>query len=242
MARDGDFVIKFDEPTTFAFHSIFLNYFVAHVLKRRDDAKSSQLYFRLFRTGLIGDILYKRANEHVPNKGHSAECELLAALFESYLFLARTVYDYLLHYLENERGVKDASFAKFLKKVRDGKYEKLGKKFRDHLQKQKIFDNLRALRDSVKQKTSHVVITVKNNAYHVEATMYDRDGKKTEIDESLHTQMFGYTVSLAMLMTYLSEELTGVSFKDQLIQMEMEDKERTVSSLRSESQNQGQAQ
>lgn len=105
MDRGNEFVVAFDQPSSYAFHAIALNYFVFEVLQKKDDRKSTQLYFRLFRTGLIGDILYKKADEYLESEEHTAEMELLAGPFESYMFLVRSVYDYLLHFLREKYNV-----------------------------------------------------------------------------------------------------------------------------------------
>ena len=215
--RDNQFVVDFGEKTTYGFHGIALNYFVEEVLKKRDDKKSKQLYFRLFRTGLIGDILYKNGSERIDSEEHSAENELLAALFESYVFLVRTIFDYLLHFLEDKYGVKDESFYDFVKKVKDGKYPEIKGKLREHIKKVKLFEEIRALRDSIKRQTPYISVYVKDNIYWVDGTIYGRDGgKKEDFDQPLRTLVFGYTSALLLLMSYMAESITGVSLKEQM--------------------------
>lgn len=210
------FTVDFERPTTFAFHAIVLNYFVENVLQKKGDKKSRQLYFRLFRTGLIGDILYKKGDEDIKSEEHAAEMELLAALFESYLFLIRTIYDYLLHFLREKYGVQDNSFSSFLKKVQKGSYPEIDGKFREHLLNTKLFDEIRTLRDSIKRQTPYVFIYVKENKYWVDGTIYKRDGTKERFDDSLHAKIFAYTTALLLLMAYIAESVTGVTLKEQI--------------------------
>jgi len=133
------FVIDFTQASTYAFFGLSQNYFVKEVLEKRDDKKSKQLYFRLFRTGLVGDILFKKGTKHIESENHTAEMELLAGLFESYMFLIRTIYDYLLHFLK-KYNVKESSFNDFLKKVKNDKYPALDEKFKKHLLNTRLFD------------------------------------------------------------------------------------------------------
>ncbi len=208
------FIIDFQKPSSYAFHAVFLNYFVYEVLQKKDDRKSKQLYFRLFRTGLIGDILYKKAEEYIVSEEHTVEMELLAGLFESYMFLVRSIYDYLLHFLKDEYDVQDNSFSDFLKKVEKGNYPEIQGKFRDHLLKTKLFDEIRSLRDSIKRQTPYIFLYVKENQYWIDGVIYKRDGSKEKFDDTLHTKIFAYTTALLLLMSYIAEsygldEFTG---------------------------------
>ncbi|MDP2629824.1 MAG: hypothetical protein Q8P56_00260 [Candidatus Uhrbacteria bacterium] len=226
MARGNKFVVAFDEPSSYAFHAIALNYFVFEVLHKKDDRKSTQLYFRLFRTGLIGDILYKKADEYIESEEHTAEMELLAGLFESYMFLARSIYDYLLHFLREKYNVTDSSFSDFLKKVEKGNYPEIQGKFKDHLLNTKLFEEIRSLRDSIKRQTPYLFIYVKENRYWIDGTIYKRDGTKESFDDPLHTKIFAYTTALLLLMSYIAESATGKTLKEQLQYLEEKDKNK----------------
>lgn len=216
MKRGDKFVVPFDEPSSYAFHGIALNYFVFEILQKRDDKKSTQLYFRLFRTGLIGDILYKKSEEFIETQGHTAETELLAALFESYMFLVRSIYDYLLHFLKEKHNITDSSFSNFLKKVEKGNYPEIQGKFKDHLLNSKLFDEIRSLRDSIKRQTPYISLYVKENHYWIRGTIYKRDGTTEKLDASLHMKMFSYTTALMLLMSYIAENATGKNLQEQL--------------------------
>lgn len=214
---------NYDTPSTYAFHALALGFFTKNVLSKRNDKTSSHLFFRLHRLGLIGDILYKAADLRIENKEHDANHEVLAALFESYLVLARTVYDYLVVFLKEQYDIKESSFNDFLKKLQKGNYLNIDKKFREHLNN-KIFEDLRSLRDSVVHKTPILMIYVKNHKYYVDATLYRDGGEKERLDESLHTLIFSYTTSLLLLMAYISEKETGLSLSDQINMVTTEDK------------------
>lgn len=211
------FKYSFDKPSSYAFHALSQNYFVKNVLHKRKDKISSQMFFRLFRTGIIGDILYKAGEQEINDSKHDVNHEILAGLFESYLTLARSIYDYLLIFLKDQYNVEQKSFNKFLKKVQLGEYPGIEEKFRKHLDN-KIFSDLRNLRDSSVHKTANVFIYVKNKKYIVEANVYNDDGGlKQKLDESLHTLIFGYTTGLLLLMAYIAEKETGKTFKEQII-------------------------
>lgn len=225
------FKYSYDKPSSYAFHALALNYFVKEVLSKRNDKMSTQLYFRLFRTGLIGDILYKAGSEHVDNDEHTVNNEMLAALFEGYLVLARTIYDYLLIFLKEKYGVKEDSFNKFLKQLKNEKYAGIDKKFKDHLNN-KLFSELRSLRDSVAHKTPNVMVYVKNGEYWVGGTIYRDDESRESFDESLHTLIFGYTTSLLLLMSYIAESATGKSLSEQLYIEDLDEKKEPPSSVR----------
>jgi len=222
--KNNKFVITFDEPSSYAFHAIALNYFVYEVLQKKDDKKSVQLYFRLIRTGIIGDILYKKADEFIESEEHTAEMELLAGLFESYMFLVRSIYDHLLHFLREKYNVTDDSFSDFLKKVKKGNYPQIQGKFKDHLLKTTLFDEIRSLRDSIKRQTPYIAIYVKENRYWVDGTIYKRDGTREAFDNPLHTKIFAYTTALFLLMSYIAESATGKSFKEQFEYLKEKDK------------------
>jgi len=214
---ENKFIIDFKQPTTYGFTAVALNYFVEEILKKREDLKSKHLYFRLFRTGVIGDILYKKGEEYIESEEHEPDNELIAALFESYLFLARTVFDYLLHFLKEQYGVKESSFYAFLKKVESGHYPEIKGKFREHLINSKFFEEIRALRDSIKRQTPYIFVYVKDNKYRVEGTIYNRSGEKKEsFDEELRLKMFGYSTALLILMAYIAESMTGFTLKEQI--------------------------
>jgi hypothetical protein len=209
------FVINFNKKTSFGFHALALNYFVDEVLMKKKDGKTFQVYFRLFRTGIIGDILYKKGQERV-TKENFAEMQFLAALFESYLFLVRSIYDYLLHFLKESRGVKDTHYKDFINKIKKGKYPEIEGKLREYLIKTKIFEEVRDLRDSIKWRTANIDIYVKNNIYWVSGIIYKRAGEKESFNERLGLKIFGYTAGLFILMSYMAENLTGVQLKEQL--------------------------
>lgn len=209
------FRYDFNEPTTYAFHALALGYFAKVVMPKRTDKLNSHLFFRLFRLGLLGDILFKSASLKVTDDTHDPNHELLAAFFESYLALARSVYDYLLFYLKDQYGVKESSFNRFVKKLDDGDYSEIEGKFRDFL-KSKSFNEFRNLRDSSIHKTSNLMIYVKEDQFFVDGTVYDNEGNSERFDESLYSLIFRYTTSLMLLMSYISEKETGVTLSGQL--------------------------
>ena len=125
----------------------------------------------MFRTGLLGDILYKAGSKKLTSNEHDANHEMLAALFEGYLVLARSIYDYLLVFLREKYGVQETSYNKFLKQVKKEKYKDFSERFREHLNN-KLFTDLRSLRDSVTHKTANLMIYVKDGEYRVDGTIY----------------------------------------------------------------------
>lgn len=213
MAKD-QFIINFAESSSFCFTGIALNYFATEILSKRNDLKSKQLFFRLFRTGIIGDILYKKGRKYVKSEEHRAENELIAALFESYMFLLRTIYDYLLQFLHEKYSVRENSFYKFIKKIRNGEYPEIKGKLRYYLQSES-FEEIRALRDSIKRQTPYIFIYVKDHRYQVEGTIYKRDGQREKFDEKLRVKILGYSAVLFLLMSYMAESITGISLNEQ---------------------------
>ncbi len=213
------FIIKFDEPTSYGYTAIVSNYFVEEILKKKigtKDLKSKQIFFRLFRTGILGDILYKKGEEYIKSEDNFAETEFLAVIFESYMFLVRSIYDYMLHFLNKKFDIKENSFHKFISKIEKDDYPKITGKFRDHLKRNKLFKEIRDLRDSIKQKTPYIFIYIKDHKYRVEGTIYKRNGTKETFDELLYLKIFGYSTALLLLMSYITENMTSISFKDQI--------------------------
>jgi len=213
---NSQFVINFEDKSSFCFHSVTQNYFVKEILTKRNDKKSKQLFFRLLRVGIIGDILYKAGEKKMKSEEHSSECEFLAALFESYIFLVRTLYDYFLHLLKNKHGIKENSFNKFVKKIKKGDYPEIKGKLRERIIKDKVFEEIRSLRDSIKQRTPYIFVYVKENKYYVDGTIYKRDGTQQNFDELLSAKIFSYSAALLILMSYIAENINGVSLKDQM--------------------------
>jgi hypothetical protein len=170
--RISHLVISFNKRTSYGFHAVVLNYFVDQILAKSKDLKTTHVYFRLFRTGIIGDILYKQGQRVIKGDENFAEEQFLASLFESYMFLARSIYDYLLHFLKQKYKINDNSFYRLINKIKEGKYPEIEGKLRDHLKNGKIFEETRDLRDSIKQKTSNIDVYVKNNKYWVSGTIY----------------------------------------------------------------------
>lgn len=209
------FKYSYNEPSSYGFHALSQNFFVEEVLAKRSDKKSTQLYFRLLRTGILGDVLYKAGELSLESEEHNASNEILAVMFEAYLTHARSIYDYLLVFLREKYGVKETSFSRFLKRVKDGQYKGLNTKFRKHLDN-KLFSDLRNLRDSVVHRTPNLMVYVKGRKFWVDGTLYRDDGSKEEFDESLLKLMFGYTSSLLLLMSYIAEAETGQSLSAQL--------------------------
>lgn len=157
--QNNKFVIDFNQKTSYGFNGIYHSFFIHKILLEQNDQKSKQLYSRLIRTGIIGDILYKKVNK--TNRSKKVEIEFLAGLFESYMFLIRTIYDYLLHFFR-KYDVNDNSFNNFLKKIKKGNYNAIDGKLRSFLQRTDIFDEVRSLRDSIKMKTPNISIFIKN--------------------------------------------------------------------------------
>jgi hypothetical protein len=212
------FEIDFEEETTYGFSALFSNYFVKEVLNKQNDSKSIELFFRLFRTGLIGDILYKKGMEKkVGSDKDTAERQFLAAMFECYVLLVRTIYDYLMHFLKKHHGQGRYSYSDFLKKIKKGDYPEINGRFREYITKNTIFDEVRALRDSIKEKTPHIDIYVKDHKYYVTGIIYERNGNTKEVfDEPLQIKIFLYSTGLLLLMSYIAESMTGVSLKEQI--------------------------
>jgi len=208
------FIINFDKPN-FGFNALNSGYFVNEILKKRTDLKSKQLFSRLIRTGIIGHILFEKGEEFV-TKEKITDKEFIAALFESYLFLVRTIYDYLLYFLKKQHRIEDNSFKKFINKLKRGDYPDIDKKLRKHILSSKFFDEIRDLRDSIKQKTPYIFIYVKNNKYRVRGTIYKRNGGKKGFDEELCLKVFGYSAALVILMAYIAKDISGFSLEEQL--------------------------
>ncbi len=211
--NNNKFTINFNEATEYGYTAIMSNYFVEEILKKQTDLKSKQIFFRLFRTAIIGDILFKKSKELCTNEDE-AENQFLAALFESYMFLVRTIYDYMMHYMK-EYGVNETSFNDLIKKIKKGGYPEIKGKLRKNINDSPFFDEIRSLRDSIKRQTPYIFVYVKNSEYRISGTIYKRDGSKEDFDETLYLKIFGYSTALLLLMSYIAENKTGVSLKDQ---------------------------
>ena len=122
-----------------------------------------------------------------------------------------------MHFLKEHHGQGRYSYNDFLKKIRNGDYTKITGRFRQYITTNTIFDEVRALRDSIKEKTPHIDVYVKDHTYYVAGIIYERNGSKREVfDGPLRTKVFLYSTGLLLLMSYIAESITGVSLKKQL--------------------------
>src|SRR5690606_10578099 len=118
------------------------------------------------------------------DEDNSVEDEILAALFESYLFYLRSIYDYLLHYLKQFDKRGNRRFSKFLNDVENGKIKGLNDNLKNNLLNRKTFDEIRSLRDSIKRQTSLLTMNRdEDGELIVKASIYDRDGNLSILEE-----------------------------------------------------------
>lgn len=187
------------------FNLIYNNPLLKKGLKKERNLKTANIFIRIFRTAILGDILFKEGYRKSINK---AEEEVLATFFESFIFLLRSVYDYLLDTLRYECKEKlPQSFNNFIKQIKNGKYPEIKGRFREHLLREAFsFEEIRNLRDSIKRQTASVYIYMKNKKPHVHATVYGRNkSEKNTIDMELSQIIFNYSAILSILMFYINK-------------------------------------
>jgi len=198
-------IIDVNKPGSSVFNLIYNNPFLKKGLKKQRNLKTAQIFIRIFRTAILGDILFKEGHKKNIN---GAEEEVLAALFESFMFFLRSVYDYLLDTLRYEcKENLPQSFNDFVKKVKNGKYPEIKGRFREHLLKEAFnFEEIRDLRDSIKRKTASVYIYTKNKKPHIHAVVYGRNKSERHIiDTELSQIIFNYAAALLILMFYINK-------------------------------------
>jgi hypothetical protein len=197
-------IIDEKEPIGPVFSLIYNNPLMKKGLKKERNLKTANIFSRLFRVATLGDILYKQGKRKFDKEG--AETEILAVFFESFIFLLRTVYDYLLDTLQYECKEKlPESFNHFIKNIKKGRYPEIQGRFREHLlNKAFSFEEIRNLRDSIKRKTASVYIYLKDKTPYVHAIVYERNkSEKNIIDMELSQIVFNYTAIVSILMFYI---------------------------------------
>ncbi len=210
--------INISGPSDIPFKFLYSNPVFEKILLPSNDPFFVEIKNRMFRTALLADSLYKKGKEVAP-KTPCVENEAIALLFECFIFMMRTIYDYLTDVLKKNLSKKESlpnSFNKFIKNIRNDKYPSIDGKLRkclieDHLD----FRNFKNLRDSIKQKTANVDVYSKKNMYYVRATYYDSNqDNKNKIDEALSLLIYKYTKSILVLTLLIDEQIKN---KKQLI-------------------------
>jgi hypothetical protein len=122
----------------------------------------------------------------------------------------RTLYDYFCLLIEKETGKKQpGSFRKFIKNIRVGKSEiKTKAKFIDFIKKDNGFENLKAIRDSIKMGTPLVKVWLEKEDLFVEYTYChsDKKIKETRCDKGSQV-VFNYSVITACWMHVIADML-----------------------------------
>jgi hypothetical protein len=202
-------IINTEEKTNIVFSVLYNSSFLNNGLKKEGITKeSSNIYFRIFRTAILGNILYKEGVRKIEEEDEM-ESEIIALLFESFLFLIRSAYDQLLKSIKKSfKNELPEGFNNFIKNVKNGKYPEIDIKFKEYLLSERFnFEELRNFRNSMKMKTASVFVYVKNKTYHINASVYsdNKSGRLKEVDCELANLVLRYTISLSVLMFYLDK-------------------------------------
>ena len=122
--------IDVSKPTGPVFNVLFNSPFLKEGLAKERNLRTSNIFFRIFRTAVLGNILYQEGKRKFKKPEVDAELEILAIFFGSFMFLLRSAYDYLLDTLQNNcKDELPSSFNKFVKAIKQGRYPEIKGRF-----------------------------------------------------------------------------------------------------------------
>jgi len=186
--------IDFEKPGGYPFSIFFANPVFQKILISSKDPILIKIKDRMFRTALLADFLHKKGREPAPEKP-CIENEFIALLFESFIFMLRTIYDHMTDVLNKYNVDQDRLPLSFNDLIK-GEFREYLIKYSPH------FKECKDLRDSLKQKTTSVQIYSKNKTYYVNATYYvgKKSNEKKVLDNKLSQLIFNYS-SLFLILT-----------------------------------------
>ncbi|MFA5070304.1 MAG: hypothetical protein WC528_03400 [Patescibacteria group bacterium] len=174
--------------------------------------KKKTLNYRLFRAGVLGDILYKLGGKNVKN--NEAENQVVAALTEYFIFNLRIIHDILLEVIGLSLNKKlPKSYNDLLKKIKsdDKSFPEIKGDLRKHIIRYSAgFEELRRIRNSIKEDEI-LNILVKNNIYYVNVKGFGNT-KNVRIlyEKKLSEMIFNYTSFLFILMLIISQDTKSI--------------------------------
>lgn len=166
-----------------------------------------QLQQRIFRVALLSDTIYSLSSKKRKDLD-VIEAEYIAMLIELYFMYLRTLYDYFCLLIEKETGKKQpGSFRKFIKNIKVGKSEiEIKAEFIDFIKKDNGFENIKAIRDSIKMGTPLLKVWLENNDLFVEFTYCHSDKKNKERRYEKGSQLiFNYSAITACWMYVIAD-------------------------------------
>lgn len=176
-------------------------------------AKKDKFYYqlqqRIFRVALLSDTIYSLSSKKRKDLD-TVEAEYIAMLVELYFMYLRTLYDYFCLLVDKETGKKQpGSFRKFLKNIKVGKSEiKTKEEFINFIKKDSGFENLKAIRDSIKMGTPLLKVQLESSELFVEYTYCysDKKGKEKRYEKGSQL-IFNYSVITACWMHVIADML-----------------------------------
>jgi hypothetical protein len=205
-------MIKFNnlDPKGDIFDLFFNNPLTVNSSKKMKSKMDGVIFIRITRTGIIGQAIFDECWKDC-SKYTLSHFEQIASICELYIFYLRSVYDYLMNYLQTVLGTNfPSSYHKFIKQVENKKYHQLSKNFSKLLLNGKVrFMELKNLRDSIKNKPSTVLIFSKNNKLYIEADFFSQDKASSSINEEVSKFVLRHSFTLHYLMLFIYSELRG---------------------------------
>lgn len=163
-------------------------------------------FFKIFRTAIIADTLYKEGGKKVL-ENDDAKNQFLSLLFESYIFYVRIVYDLSTDIIQqHSNGAVKKSFNGFLKSVKGGKIENLDENLQKYVDRYSDrFGELKDIRDSLK-RNSTADVYVKEETFFVFLKYYDKKGNTHKVlDTELSKVVLEQSILLCLLGVYLKK-------------------------------------
>lgn len=181
--------------------------------------KEATFFFKSLRLGILGQTLIDESFKDL-NGTERIYLESIGLLAELYVYYVRSLYDYLLRFLDGYLdGERPRSFNDFLKQLENDKHVQISDEFRASLINHKIsFSELRDIRDSIKEKTSsvypYVLETGTEKSIRIRVNVYGRDKTdKGVIDKSLYEFIFSYAFGLWYIMMIIYMQGTNKTWE-----------------------------
>lgn len=196
-----------DVPNGELFNIFLNNALLKRIEDKMLDKKDAAFVFKSMRLGILGQTLLNESNEII-SKDDRVHLESIGMLTELYIYYIRSLYDYLLRFLDEklfDNGNRPRSFKKFIDQLKKGQHLNISRDLKESLIKNELsFEELRDARDSIKEKTSVAYAYINENKLRIKINVYGRDkADKGFIDKELSEFIFSLAISIWCVMMFI---------------------------------------
>jgi hypothetical protein len=200
-------MIIFNEkkPTSAAFSLIYGPFLDVFKIVAKNH-KMPDVFFKIFRTAIVADLLYKEGHKKV-FKDDEAKKQFLSFLFESFILYVRIVYDLSTDIMqEYSVNIIKKSYNDLISDIKKGKIKGLDQNLCKYIVRYSDkFVDLKNIRDSIK-RNSTADIYIKNKTFFVFLKYFGKKERVYKIlDERLSVVVFSECAFLCVLAVRLRQ-------------------------------------